>query len=134
MIKIENVQRKYTRYIKGLQNLTYEQRLKKIRLPSLEYRQIRGDLIQVFKIAKNMYDPASTQSLFEFDKNSRLRGHMYKIHKQFTNKTKYKNFFTNRIVTRWNSLPQTVINANSINEFKNKIDLHFKDLMYKTDL
>ena len=134
MNKIENVQRKYTRYIKGLQNLTYEQRLKKIRLPSLEYRQIRGDLIQVFKITKNMYDPASTQSLFEYEKDNRLRGHMYKIHKQFTNKTKYINFFTNRIVTKWNSLPQTVVNANSINEFKNKIDLHFKDIMYKTDL
>ena len=81
-----------------------------------------------------MYDPASTQSLFEFENNSRLRGHMYKIHKQFTNKTKYKNFFTNRIVTKWNSLPQTVVNANSINDFKNKVDFHFKDLMYKTDL
>ena len=134
MNKIENVQRKYTRYITGTKNLTYEQRLKKIKLPSLEYRQIRGDLIQVFKIAKNMYDPASTHSIFEFENNSRLRGHTHKIHKQFTNKSKYKIFFSNRIVTKWNSLPQSIINAKSINEFKNKIDLHFKDLMYKTNI
>jgi len=56
MNKIENVQRRFTKHIKCLQSLDYEERLKKIQLPSLEYRQIRGDMLQVFKIARNYYD------------------------------------------------------------------------------
>ena len=34
-----------------------------------------------------------------------------------------------RIVNLWNSLPADVVNAKSVNNFKNKIDVHFrKDL------
>ena len=61
---IENVQRKFTKHIKGLKDLSYEERLNIIKLPSLEFRQIRGDMIQVFKIAKNFYDPITTSSIF----------------------------------------------------------------------
>ena len=77
---IENVQRKFTKHIKGISNLSYEERLKKIKLPSLEFRQRRGDIIQVFKIAHNFYDPLSTNTIFNFSSNSRLRGHNYKIY------------------------------------------------------
>ena len=134
MNKIENVQRKFTRHIKGLQNTSYEERLKKIKLPSLEYRQLRNDMIQVFKIAKNFYDPVSTNSVFEFANNSRLRGHTFKINKQHTNKSKYKNFFSNRIVNNWNRLPKEIVNAESLNEFKNKFDEFNKDIMFSTDI
>ena len=58
MDKIENVQRKFTKYVKGMQNLPYEECLFRMKLPSLEYRQLHGDLIQVYKIAKNIYDPS----------------------------------------------------------------------------
>ena len=114
---VENVQRKFTKYIKGLTNIPYEERLKSIKLPSLEYRLIRGDMIQVFKIANKYYDPITTESIFNFSDNSRLRGHNFKIIKQNTNKTKFSNFFTNRVVNTWNKLPSNIVNANSINEF-----------------
>ena len=57
---VENVQRKFTKHIKNLTNTPYEERLKLIKLPSLEYRLIRGDMIQVYKIANNFYDPITT--------------------------------------------------------------------------
>ena len=89
MNKIENVQRKLTKHVKGMQHLSYKERLKRTKLPSLEYRQMRGDLIQVYKIANDIYDPVSTNSIFEFTNNERLRGHKFKINKQQVNKTKY---------------------------------------------
>ena len=110
MTKIENVQRKYTKHIKGLQNVSYEERLNIIKLPSIEYRQLRGDMIQVYKIAHNFYDPESTTSIFKFATNSRLRGHLFKINKQFTKTSKYKKFFSNRVVNKWNGLPHEVVN------------------------
>ena len=131
---VENVQRKLTKHITGLQDISYEDRLKIIKLPSLEYRLLRGDMIQVFKIANNYYDPVTTHSIFKFSNNSRLRGHNFKIIKKSTNKSKYSNFFTNRVVNTWNNLPCSVVNAKSINDFKNLIDKHFNELQYKINL
>ena len=134
MTKIENVQRKYTKHIKGLSNLTYEERLHKINLPSLEYRQIRGDMIQVYKIAHNFYDKASVESLFNFSNNTRLRGHNFKILKKCTNKSKYHRFFTNRVINQWNDLPSNIVNSKTINDFKNNFDKYNKDIHFKIDL
>ena len=100
----------------------------------MEYHQIRGDMIQVFKIAKNYYDPKSTANIFQFSQSTRLRGHIHKIDKIFTNKSKYKNFFTNRVTLKWNSLPSSLMEAKSINEFKNKFDALNKDIMYSTNI
>ena len=131
---VENVQRKFTKHIKGLKDTPYEDRLKTIRLPSLEFRLMRGDMIQVFKIAHNYYDPITTDSIFKFSKNSRLRGHNFKILKQTTNKSKYSHFFTNRVVNMWNKLPYGIVNAKSINEFKNLFDNHFNETQFMINL
>ena len=100
----------------------------------MEYRQIRGDLIQVYKIAHNFYDPTTTKSLFEFTNEHKLRGHNFKIIKKRTNKSKYSKFFTNRIVNRWNKLPSYIVNATSIDNFKNQVDAYHKNIMYKTNI
>ena len=46
---LENVQSRATRLIPGLKHLSYEDRLKYIKLPILTYRRLRGDLIEVYK-------------------------------------------------------------------------------------
>jgi len=33
-----------------------------------------------------------------------------------------KNFFSQRVVNVWNSLPQVVVDADSVNSFKNRLD------------
>ena len=38
-----------------------------------------------------------------------------------------QNRFTSRIVTDWNTLPEDVVNAVSVNDFKNKLDEYFDD-------
>ena len=47
---IEAVQRRATKLVPGMANLPYDERLKKLKLPTLAYRRCRGDLIQVFKL------------------------------------------------------------------------------------
>jgi ribonuclease P/MRP protein subunit RPP40 len=51
---IEGVQRRATKLIKSLKDETYENRLKKLHLTSMETRRLRGDLIEVFKMFKGM--------------------------------------------------------------------------------
>ena len=46
--KLEAVQRRMTKMIQGIRNLTYKDRLKHLNLYSLERCRVRGDLIEVF--------------------------------------------------------------------------------------
>ena len=46
--KLERVQRRATRLISGIRQVSYEERLQQCRLTTLETRRIRGDQIEVF--------------------------------------------------------------------------------------
>ena len=91
-------------------------------------------MIQVFKIADNYFDPVTTKHIFKFQENPRLRGHNFKIIKQRVNKSRYAIFFTNRVVNNWNSLPHNIVNAKSINIFKNLFDEYNSGIRYKIDI
>ena len=53
--------------VQGLQTLSYNERLKKLELPSLEYRRRRGTMIEMFKIGYNLYDLKATKDMFELN-------------------------------------------------------------------
>ena len=51
-----------------------------------------------------------------------LRGHEHVLEQKRIYKPVVKNFFANRVVNIWNSLPDNVIQAKTLNIFKNKLD------------
>ena len=61
------------------------------------------------------------EDLFKFSKNT-LRGHRYKLYKPRVRTDTGKFSFSFRVVDLWNSLPDEVVSAVSMNSFKNKID------------
>ena len=132
--RIEDVQRRFTRKISGTKNLGYEQRLAKLKLPSLEYRRLRGDLIEVFKIMHELYDPCTTSSLFSISEQRATRGHNLKLTKKLTNTRKFQHFFTNRIINHWNKLDDETANASSVDIFKNRLDSSLRKSMFSTKL
>ena len=131
---IENVQRHFTKRILGMKNLTYEERLENLKLPSLVYRRMRGDLIEVFKILNNIYDKVTTNSIFTLDHTNRTRAHNYKLTKNRVNSKKFQNFFSNRIINRWNKLPEAIVNSDSLNMFKSGLDRHYRKYQYSTSI
>ncbi len=53
---VERIQRAATRWVKGLRDLSYEDRLKELKLQSLEKRRISNDLVLTHKIIYNQID------------------------------------------------------------------------------
>ena len=47
---LESMQRRATKIIPSLKNLSYENRLKELNMHSLERRYMRGDMIEVYKM------------------------------------------------------------------------------------
>ncbi|XP_071506736.1 uncharacterized protein B0403.1-like [Diadema antillarum] len=102
---IEKVQRRATKIIPHLHNLSYAERLEKLKLPTLAYRRLRGDMIQVFKIMNGFADTNSSKLFKTKEEKVSLRGHNSKIQKQHARLNIRKNNFTHRVVTHWNRAP-----------------------------
>jgi hypothetical protein len=51
--KIERVQRRATKMTEGFKELDYQQRLVELNLPTLKYRRMRGDIIQMYKMIRS---------------------------------------------------------------------------------
>jgi len=56
--KLERVQKRATKLSPELSKKSYSDRLKALKLPTLKYRQYRGDMIELFKIIKGIYHHA----------------------------------------------------------------------------
>ena len=91
-------------------------------------------MIEVYKITHEIYDPLTTNLLLTKDlANINTRCHNFKLNKPRVNTKQFQYFFTNRIINLWNSLPMDLVNAKSINSFKNKIDIILNVHMFTTN-
>ena len=75
---LERVQKRFTRMLPGMEGISYEERLEKLGLFSLERRRLRGDLMEVYKIMRGM-DRVDSQKLFPRVEESITRGHRFKV-------------------------------------------------------
>ena len=126
---IEKVQRRATKLVRHLRNLPYEDRLRALKLPSMYYRRLRGDMIMVFQIMSGRLR-VREEDLFERDNSERTRGHQMKLKKPRVKSHLRQTSFCCRIVPLWNGLPSEVVTAPSVNAFKNRLDFHWKNRWY----
>jgi len=119
---LKKVQKTATKLIHGLNRINYVERLKLLKLPTLKYRQIRGDMIQVFKVVHGIYNSSFIINL-SFSKSLPLslttRGNSFTLLQHYCHYDLRRHNSTNRIVSFWNSLLNNVVTANTINTFKN---------------
>ena len=128
-IQIENVQRRATKLIPELRDLSYSNRLRTLGLPSLQYRRLRADIIETYKIL-NGIDIVDSDNLFPIN-TSRTRGHNKKIYKKHCRLNIRKYSFSQRVVDCWNTLPKEVVEARTVNTFKSRLNTHWKSYVLK---
>ena len=118
--RLERVQARATKLIPELRHMCYADRLKELNLFSLETRRLRGQLIEVFKILRG-FENVDYRSMFELSEG-RTRNNGYKLELKRYNRDLCGNFFSYKICSRWNALPSEVVNSDSVEQFKTRLD------------
>ena len=112
--------------VPGLSNLSYEDRLRKLKLPTLSYRRLRGDMIECYKLLNNKYY-FNEEDILRLNHGSSTRGNSMKLCKFRARLDIRKYSFSNRVVNIWNSLPDCVITAGTIFTFESRLDRYWKN-------
>ena len=126
---VERVQRRATKLVPTIRHLSYEERLRALKLPSLQYRRRRGDMITMYNIMHERVN-LDKEELFAAPPTARTRGHPLKVAKLQAFTRVRCNHFSVRVVNDWNSLPEAVVCSPSLDSFKNNLDKHWLGYAY----
>jgi len=107
--------------IRGLEHLSYEEKLRQLGLFSLEKRRLWGDLIAAFQYMKGAYRKAG-DGLCTRVCSDRTRGNGFKLKEGRLGLDIRKKFFTLWVVRHWNRLLRETVAAPSLAVFKARLD------------
>ena len=120
---LEKVQKRALRLIPSLNGLSYEEKLQQMGMLSLQARREILDLVQLFKM-KSGLDCLSFEDYFEYCEHKTVT-------RSITNKNlkmpksrlqSRKEFFTCRVISCWNKLPESVRESTSLPLFKSRLN------------
>ena len=129
---LETIQRRATKLVTSVKDMSYSDRLRTLKLPSLRYRRRRADMLQIYKMFNGLVR-IPMECHFKLATCSSTRGHQKKLFKSHAKKFARANFFSQRTINDWNNLPADTVNATSIDIFKRKLDDTWRDSWYAID-
>ena len=119
IVTLEGVQRSFTSRIDSISHLHYYDRLKYLKMMSLQRRRERYSIIMMFKILHNM---SPNDIGIEFTQSDRrgIRAKVPKITRdaKLKHRTQYDNSFAVRGPMLWNRIPAHITNKPSLDSFK----------------
>ena len=94
-------------------------------------------MIEIYKIVSGKYD-SSVAPVFKLSDFTETSGNDVKVETARIHYDLRRYSFTNRVINIWNSLPNDIVKACTVNQFKNRLDKFWKnqDMIYnyKADL
>ena len=126
------MQRRWTKRIDALDEMSYSDRLSELNLYSVKGRLLRADLIKYWKIfhGKCCIDP---EDLFVLAPQVQTRGHRFKLAHVPRSLECRRRFFSLRRVSAWNSLPDEVVGLESVDSFKRSIHVFLGQQLFDFD-
>ena len=132
---MEKVQRRMVRMISDKKGETYEERLKSMGLTTLEERRERGDMIETFRTVKGL-NRVEKENWFKFRNPENARATRSTVSVTDNEQTERedvlfmehvrvdcrKQFFSVRVISKWNAIPDVIKAKKSVNAFKNAYD------------
>ena len=120
IVRIESVQRRFTRMIEEVGLLPYSERLRILGLTTLAERRSRGDLIEVYKASQGLSRLSGVLNFSRSGLNILCKQGKCKDSK--VNRVR-RNFLNDRVTLIWNKLPTEVKISSSLNVFKSNLEL-----------
>ncbi len=131
---VENVQRRATKNLRGMANLSYPERLSKLNLPTLLYRRLRGDMITTYKILHGIPHKVICPDMHYIGETITQGNSMKLFERRPTGGTNLRKvFFTLRIPRMWNTLPKHVVRSENVRQFEHNLDKFWESVPWKYD-
>ena len=118
---LERVHRHATKLLHGIKDLSYPRRLKTLDLPTLIYHRRRADMLQIYRIIKDI-DQLVQEEHFILAGRTSTRGHSYKIVMARSNTTLKQHILGVRAINDWNALIKETVQSDNISIFKNNLE------------
>ena len=116
------VQKRVTKMIQKMEHLSYEYRLRELRLFSLEKRRLQEHLIVAFQYLTGSYKKEGNRPFSRMICCNRTRGSGFKLKEGRFRLDIRKKSFTVREVRHWNRLPRDMVDALPLETFKARLN------------
>jgi len=115
------VQRRFTKRLRGINLLSYCNRLTKLALNTRELRRLHSDLVMCYESVFGLIDVNFTD-FFTFSPSGVTRGHQVKLYKTRAEGAR-NTLFTNRVVNIWNAISLDIVDFTFSCTFQHPIKL-----------
>ena len=133
---LEKVRRRTPRYaIRNIaRDMSYEERLKVLKWPTLHQRRLFSSLTECYKTANSLGLHPLEYFTFAHDFRPLRTNHRHKLKPLPAKLNSFKYSFCANIVNEWNNLPKEVSEAKTLNIYKNSLRRHFTNVLGNFEL
>ena len=121
--KVESVQRRFTKRLKGMAELQYSERLEILAAETLERRRLKVDLMYIYKIVLGLLDVEHGMFDIKLKGGTSTRSgthcHAFCVEETHGRINARRNFLSLRVARVWNCLPANATNFKLYMHLKN---------------